>query len=116
MMENYRLPERLAEAVGYAPERDSGDLRELGRSIMQSMTQLKQYFGDGSFVGEMPEEKRGQILRGLADVSDNIDEFMSYMPQKTVDAAKAQLIAENQLNMEEYNEGFPDDPLVNIQS
>ena len=47
--------------------------------------------------------KEAIVINGLKSVRRDIDEFLSYFPQDTVEEAKKKIFEENELNYKEFD-------------
>lgn len=52
--------------------------------------------------------KEPLVLKGLDATRSNIDNFLTYFPKSSVDAAREQLLAENELNKKEWDPALGD--------
>lgn len=51
----------------------------------------------------MVGEKEQIVLKGLDATRKNIDDFLSYFPQSSVDAVRQRVRQENELNINEFD-------------
>lgn len=52
--------------------------------------------------------KEPLVLKGLDATRKNLDDFLTYFPKSTVDQAREQLLAENELNKKEWDPALGD--------
>ena len=47
--------------------------------------------------------KEALVLKGLESAQVNLDQFLAFFPQETVDKVKSKVKEENELNMKEFD-------------
>lgn len=52
--------------------------------------------------------KEALVLKGLETTRKNIDDFLTYFPQSTVEAARDRILKENELNKKEWDPNLGD--------
>jgi hypothetical protein len=52
--------------------------------------------------------KEALVLKGLESTRKNIDDFLTYFPQSTVEVARDRIFKENELNKKEWDPSLGD--------
>ncbi|KAL7581143.1 hypothetical protein ACA910_005937 [Epithemia clementina (nom. ined.)] len=110
MVENYRLADTLVAAAAYIDGDNDRRLEagQLGQNAVQNLLTILEYFdaadvqnlkvGSSSLAG-----KEQIVLKGLAAVRRNLDDFLGYFPAIEIAAAKKRIEEENELNEKEFD-------------
>ncbi len=113
MVNNYDLDECFIRSSAFAAKGKTAAASGYGSKAVESLIQILEYFPDKLKVLDLTKEQSGFILGALDSTSRNIDFFLELMPPDELAAARAQVEEENELNLKEYGEGYPDGKYLN---
>ena len=102
MLDNYELRDRFVRASAYAPADKQQPSLSYAQTAVESLVQILEYFPDKLVANDLTPTQTSFVLAALDSTSRSIDNFMEFMPPSTVDAAKQQIVEENELNEKEY--------------
>jgi len=106
MINNYSLSDSIIAGSSYLKGNDRVDASGVGQSAVQSLLTIVEYF-DASSVENIKvdslEGKEKIVLEGLKSVRRDLDEFTNFFPKDDVDAVKARILTENELNFREFD-------------
>lgn len=116
ILNNYRLSDTVINASAFI---ESNDRRvtagQLGQSAVQDLQTILEYFDSSDVQNIKVDNMAGKerlVLQGLESAGKNIDAFLAYFPKEQVDAARAQVLAENELNFKEWDRSLGE--IVNL--
>lgn len=106
MLRNYQFEDCVIKAAtGVKDKSKIQEASDAGTAAVEALNQINEYFdaSDNSLqVNFVAPDKLKFIVKALKTSSDNIDRFMAYLPPALVEATKAQIEEENNLNKLEY--------------
>ncbi|KAI2509632.1 hypothetical protein MHU86_4752 [Fragilaria crotonensis] len=116
ILNNYRLSDTVINASAFI---ESNDRRvtagQLGQSAVQDLQTILEYFDSSDVQNIKVDNMAGKerlVLQGLESAGKNIDAFLTYFPKEQVDAARSQVLAENELNFKEWDRSLGE--IVNL--
>jgi len=112
MMDNYDLNGCFVKASAAAPGSKVQTAVGYGTTAVESLIQIIEYFPDKLVANDLSREQQTFVISALDSTSRNIDSFLDLMPSTALDAARAQVEKENQLNNKEYSE-FNEEEIIN---
>ena len=106
MLRNYQLDDCVIKAAtGVKDKSKVQEASDAGSAAVDALNQINEYFdaSDTSLqVNFVAPDKLKFIVKALKTCSDSIDRFLGYLPPSLVEATKAQIEEENNLNKIEY--------------
>lgn len=117
MIQNYRLSDAVVGASAYLKAANSMKAIDVGQTAIQNLQTILEYFDSGDVenikVGKSSMAgKEEVVLNGLQAASGNIDLFLNFFPDETVQKIKDQIKAENDLNVKEFDPKLGD--IINL--
>ena len=106
MIENYDLSTRFVRAAGSAAIENQGVANQYGNKVVESLTQILEYFQVELTANGLSPDQKKFVLKALASTTQYIDLFVGLMPPGEVEKAQNQILAENDLNVQEFPQGF----------
>ena len=116
ILNNYRLSDTIITASAFL---ESNDRRvtagQIGQSAVQDLQTILEYFDSSDVQNIKVDNMAGKerlVLQGLESAGKNVDAFLTYFPKELVDAARAQVLQENELNFKEWDRSLGE--IVNL--
>lgn len=116
ILNNYRLSDTIINASAFI---ESNERRvtagQLGQSTVQDLQTILEYFDSSDVQNIKVDNMSGKerlVLQGLESAGKNIDAFLTYFPKELVDAARTQVLQENELNFKEWDSSLGE--IVNL--
>jgi hypothetical protein len=113
MVKNYRLGDNVVAASAYLKGGNSIKAMDIGQTAIQNLQTILEYFdtsdvenikvGKDSMAG-----KEALVLKGLEAAQNNLDQFLTFFPEETVQKVKALVREENELNVKEFDPALGD--------
>lgn len=106
ILNNYRLQENINLASAFVEPSSVLAATEKGRQAVEYLVTVQEYFDSGKQslqVGEMSSDKLGFTLKALGAARQQLEGFVSYLPQDAVKAQLDVIAEENRLNQLEYD-------------
>ena len=96
--------QKVTETIGNIGSLQNYHLIPRVEKIEVISAEVIEYFPADLQANALSKEQVAFVLKALQSASDGIDDFLAFMPEEAVAAAKAQVEEENELNEKEYNE------------
>ncbi|KAL9182825.1 hypothetical protein ACHAXT_004104 [Thalassiosira profunda] len=106
MINNYKLGDSVVAASSYLQGNAKVQAAGAGQSAVQSLFTIVEYFDSADVENIKVDSLAGKeaiVINGLKSVRRDIDEFLSYFPQDTVEEARKKIFEENELNYKEFD-------------
>ncbi|EJK64619.1 hypothetical protein THAOC_14628 [Thalassiosira oceanica] len=106
IINNYNLSDSIIAGSSYLKGNDRVDASGVGQSAVQSLLTIVEYFDAAGVENIKVDSLAGKekiVIEGLKSVRRDLDEFLDYFPKDDVDAVKARILSENELNYREFD-------------
>jgi len=110
LLQNYKLSDNIISAAATLDDSSKRQAAtEVGQRAVENLYTILEYFDSrdvenlkvGSF--DSMAGKEPLVLKGLDAARSNIDEFLTYLDRRDVDAVRTKIEAENELNAKEFD-------------
>jgi hypothetical protein len=117
ILNNYRLSDTIITASAYLDGNNDRRVEagQVGQSAVQDLQTILEYFDSSDVQNIKVDNMAGKerlVLQGLDSARKNLDGFLAYFPKELVDAARKQVLDENELNYKEWDRSLGD--IVNL--
>lgn len=117
ILNNYRLSDTIITASAYLDGNNDRRVEagQVGQSAVQDLQTILEYFDSSDVQNIKVDNMAGKerlVLQGLESARKNLDGFLAYFPKEQVDAARKQVLDENELNYKEWDRSLGD--IVNL--
>jgi uncharacterized protein YqgV (UPF0045/DUF77 family) len=117
ILNNYRLSDTIITASAYLDGNNDRRVEagQVGQSAVQDLQTILEYFDSSDVQNIKVDNMAGKerlVLQGLDSARKNLDGFLAYFPKDLVDAARKQVLDENELNYKEWDRSLGD--IVNL--
>lgn len=102
MLDNYKLNDRIVAASAFIPQANLIKANQKGTEAVETLQTAQEYFAKELKVSGLSDEQRTFVLDAMQATRSKLDDFLTFLPASTVDAARKQVEDENDANMREY--------------
>eukprot|EP00929_Paragymnodinium_shiwhaense_P039616 TRINITY_DN20800_c0_g1_i1.p1 TRINITY_DN20800_c0_g1~~TRINITY_DN20800_c0_g1_i1.p1 ORF type:complete len:334 (-),score=86.01 TRINITY_DN20800_c0_g1_i1:429-1310(-) len=102
MLDNYQLNDQIVLASGWADKDKVQKAKQSGDAAVETLQTALEYFAKELKVKTLSDEQRKFIQEAMVSCRTKLEDFLSYMPQDQVKAARRFIEDENALIIREY--------------